>query len=206
MPIRRRARGFTLIEVSVALALLALLAMLGWRALDGLVRTRDALAQSTQTWLGWQTTLAQWRTDLDAWTSGPTADDRLPTWSVSAQTVRWLRRAPTGPDAAPGWIVVAWAAVDDGQRWARWQSPPVRDLAQARVQWASAPQRVRDEGVRTVAIAGWSLHTWIDGAWRPPADDTPPVAVRLTLTPAPGGPGGPLVVDWVAASVAGGKQ
>ncbi|MDE2354526.1 MAG: prepilin-type N-terminal cleavage/methylation domain-containing protein, partial [Betaproteobacteria bacterium] len=39
-----RMSGFTLIEVMVALLLLAIMSMLSWRALDSMVRTREALA------------------------------------------------------------------------------------------------------------------------------------------------------------------
>ena len=38
----RTPRGFTLVEVMVALAVLALIAALGWQGIDGIVRTRDA--------------------------------------------------------------------------------------------------------------------------------------------------------------------
>lgn len=40
-----RLRGFTLLELLVAIALLTMLATLGWRALDSMLRTREALAQ-----------------------------------------------------------------------------------------------------------------------------------------------------------------
>ena len=38
-----RARGFTLIELLVAISVLAIVAVLGWRGLDGIVRARVAL-------------------------------------------------------------------------------------------------------------------------------------------------------------------
>ena len=59
-------RGFTLIEVLVALVGLALMAGLSWRGLDSMMRTRDASQQRVDEVAVLQTALAQWRTDLDA--------------------------------------------------------------------------------------------------------------------------------------------
>ena len=65
-----KARGFTLIEVLVALVGLALMAGLSWRGLDSMVRARDASQQRIDEVAVVQTALAQWRTDLDAATRG----------------------------------------------------------------------------------------------------------------------------------------
>ncbi|RQR64741.1 prepilin-type N-terminal cleavage/methylation domain-containing protein [Burkholderia sp. Bp9125] len=47
---QRRARGFTLIEMLVAIALLAVIALLSWRGLDATIRGRDGIASNlTQT-------------------------------------------------------------------------------------------------------------------------------------------------------------
>lgn len=42
-----RARGFTLLELLVAVALLSVLAVLGWRAMDSVLRSRDRIVQSS---------------------------------------------------------------------------------------------------------------------------------------------------------------
>ena len=203
-----RDRGLTLIELLVALTVLALLAVMGWRGVDGLLRTRETVQAHTATLLGWQTALAQWQADWDAWaaaTIDPGGD--VPRWSASAQTVRLLRRSAVNAQGPAGWQVVAWAATDGGTRWTRWQSPALTDTTQLAVYWAAAAQRVRDEGVRTVAIDGWNLQVWADGAWQPAADTLRPHAVRLALTPpAPSPLRGPVQVDWLAPWVAGGKR
>ena len=47
---RAGGRGFTLVELLVAISILAIVAVLGWRGLDGIVRARVALtAQMEQT-------------------------------------------------------------------------------------------------------------------------------------------------------------
>ncbi|WP_424859674.1 PulJ/GspJ family protein [Tepidimonas sp. HKU77] len=201
-------RGFTLIELLVALTVLALMAVMGWRGVDGLLRTRETVQTHTATVLGWQTALAQWQADWDAWAAAAVdLGDDVPRWSTSGQTVRLLRRSVADAQHPPGWQVVAWAATDGGTRWTRWQSPALTDTMQLAQYWAAAPQRVRDDGVRTVAIDGWNLQVWTDGAWQPAADTLRPVAVRLALTPRTPGPlSGPVQVDWLAPWVAGGKR
>ncbi|MDE2260829.1 MAG: prepilin-type N-terminal cleavage/methylation domain-containing protein [Betaproteobacteria bacterium] len=69
-------RGFTLIEVMVALLLMALMSVLSWRALDSMVRTREALELRGQQFDGVRTLFAQWETDChdlgspDGWVAG----------------------------------------------------------------------------------------------------------------------------------------
>ncbi len=70
------ARGFTLMEVMVALLLMAVMSVLSWRALDSMVRTREALEVHGQQFDGVRTLFAQWETDChdlgspDGWVAG----------------------------------------------------------------------------------------------------------------------------------------
>ncbi len=71
-----RQSGFTLIEVMVALLLLSIMSLLSWRALDAMVRTREALAQRGHQFDGVRTLFAQWENDCrelgppDRWVAG----------------------------------------------------------------------------------------------------------------------------------------
>ena len=64
MPPGGGARGFTLVEVLVALLLLAVLSGLAWRALDAMLRTREITQASIERSATLQTALAQWEQDL----------------------------------------------------------------------------------------------------------------------------------------------
>ena len=74
----RRNRGFTLIEVLVALTIMAVMAMLTWRGIDGMVRAQDSTRRYTDDVLALQAGLAQWRADLDAMMVWPLAEGSTP--------------------------------------------------------------------------------------------------------------------------------
>jgi general secretion pathway protein J len=65
----RRARGFTLIELLVAISILAIVAVLGWRGLDGIVRARIALTEQMEVTRGMQLAFAQMQSDCEHWPS-----------------------------------------------------------------------------------------------------------------------------------------
>ncbi|MDO5087964.1 MAG: prepilin-type N-terminal cleavage/methylation domain-containing protein [Comamonadaceae bacterium] len=70
----RPARGFTLVEVLVALTIMAVMAGLSWRAIDGMARAQAHTRQHADGVLALQAGLAQWRADLDAlaiWRQAP---------------------------------------------------------------------------------------------------------------------------------------
>jgi len=56
-------KGFTLIELLVAISVLAIVAVLGWRGLDGIVRARVALTNELEQTRGMQLAFAQIQSD-----------------------------------------------------------------------------------------------------------------------------------------------
>ena len=57
--------GFTLVELLVAISILALVAVLGWRGLDGIVRARVSLTQQMEVTRGMQLAFAQMQSDCE---------------------------------------------------------------------------------------------------------------------------------------------
>jgi len=221
-----RVRGFTLIELLVAISLMALMAVLGWRGIDGISRTSTALQQRSDDLLTLQATLAQWGADLDAMT--PQGDLSGLDWD--GRTLRIVRRSAMQPDA--GLVVVAWARRSNGAQgdWLRWQSPPLAsrdalDLAwQKAALWAQTPSdEDRAREVRTVAIDQWQIFYYRDNAWTNPlssADSQNAQANNTTapsVAPVPDGVRlvllltgnqalqGALTRDWVSPLLGGGK-
>lgn len=66
-----RVRGFTLLELLVAVALLSVLAVLGWRGMDSVLRARDRIVESSDELRALSVAFAQIEQDLRAsWAVG----------------------------------------------------------------------------------------------------------------------------------------
>ncbi|QEA13372.1 PulJ/GspJ family protein [Comamonas flocculans] len=221
--------GFTLVELLVAIAVLALLAVVSWRGLDAMVRAQQQTGAHTDAVLTLQTVLDQWETDLNA---VQTLEHTTPiAWD--GQLLRLTRRSPQAED--PGLRVVAWAlrSVDGSDQWLRWQSPPVATAAQWQQAWDQAALWARTPSAQTrrgetvlLPLAGWQLFFYREGAWanalssasapRPVDGGAQPVAtpavtlpegVRLQITLAPGGAlSGQITRDWVNPTLGGNKS
>lgn len=211
-----RAQGLTLVELLVSLLLMALLAVMSWRGLDGMLRSQERLGQHSQALSRLHTALAQWTTDLDQAAEGPYLDAIA--WD--GRLMRIVRRSAT-EDAL---VVVAWGSVPSSgpqaMQWRRWQSGPVRDRAALLKAWREAPAGLLEDGggrssgegaVNLTPLQGWRLLYPQGAGWTPaplrstgqlpgaePARAEPPAALRLQLElPAATGLEGLLELDWL---------
>ena len=154
------SRGFTLIEVLVALVAMALMAGLGWRGLDGLLRAREASQQRVDHMAVMHTALAQWQSDLDTALSVP-GEPGLPGLSWDGRVLRVLRRASVPDDngADAGLWVVSWTVrplspeeaqaiglspQDPPTAWVRTQAPASTNRQHLQAHWAAAAPGGRD--------------------------------------------------------------
>ena len=188
----RPSRGFTLVELLVALVILSAIAILSWRAIDGMGRTQDITRARADDLLRLQSALGQWNADLDA-----LIDTREVTpIDFNGQVLRLTRRDPmeTGLDSR-GIRVVAWALLPgpEGQRWSRWQSGPLRQRDELARAWQRASEwaagRVNpptadgdaltsptaDSSIALVRANGWQLYYHRGETWTNPqsAADAP---------------------------------
>lgn len=195
-------RGFTLIEVLVALVLVSLMALLAWRGIDGMNQAVQQTSVHEQGAQRLTVALAQWSADLDAMTE----TSIVKTLDYDSQLLRLTRRS-----AEPaGIVVVAW--VIRSGRLLRYASSAVTDktalqtayLAAAR--WGRTP--LPEDAARTVdllAASNWQIFYYRGDAWSNPLSsagaptaETLPDGVRLILNVSPGTAfAGNITRDWV---------
>ena len=150
-------RGFTLVEVLVALFVMSLLAVMAWQGVDGMVRARDASQQRLERALRLNTVLAQWQQDL-----GSLQDDRvIPSGlSFNGASLQLTRRTPTGLQ------LVVWSL--RGGRWLRWAGPSVTTRAELQESWLRSQQLQGTETAQVVTLGGlteWQMYCFRGNAW-----------------------------------------
>ena len=198
-PPRRAAHGFTLIEVLIALFILALMAGMAWQGVDMVMRSRTIAQGRMDDLLRLQSTLAQWDADLRE-----SFDTQIvPGVAFDGATLRLTRRQPEGVQ------VVAWTL--RGQTLQRWAAAPVRDIDRLQDTWLRSYQLLGNEPESLTllqTVSGWqvffffaSSNAWsnaqssADQATGTPAAtglpaaarDAMPEGVRVIFSFAPGG-------------------
>lgn len=191
----RRAAGFTLVEVLVALMVMAIMAGLAWRGIDGIVRSRDVSQARLEQSLRLNTVLAQWEQDLAAVQETPAA----PALGFDGATLRITRSTATGMQ------VVAWSLRGAGEGGKgvlqRWAGPPVTTRTGLQQQWLATQQFLGNETGQLRTLEGatdWEVYFYRNNAWsnaQSSADVAPPSgpasapsrqllpgAVRIVLT------------------------
>ncbi|MEY4206936.1 MAG: hypothetical protein RLZZ20_88 [Pseudomonadota bacterium] len=152
-----RGTGFTLIELLVAISVLGFIAVLGWRGLDSITRTREILSRELEQARGLQIALAQWQTDCANVVNADALDGRAPL-VIEGARMTLARRVQA--EAQPGALQLVTWRVRDGIL-SREESPPTRDLSALDVWWQTAqsgsvPGIRLQQGVRSLALRVWT--------------------------------------------------
>jgi len=195
----RRAHGFTLVEVLVALLVMAMMAGMAWQGVDGIVRARRAGEQRLEQTLRLNTVVAQWEQDLAA----VQETNDVPALTFDGATLRLTRRVDKGVQ------LVAWslrpAPDGSGNAWWRWSAPPVTTAGALQEDWLRSQQLQGLESGQLRTLDGllqWQVYFFRGDAWSnaqssadvaapeegasAPPRQVLPTGVRLVLAFAPG--------------------
>lgn len=195
-----KVRGFTLVEVLVAMLVLALMAGMAWQGVDGIVRARSASQAQLEQTLRLNTVLGQWEKDLGAIQE----TGAVPALNFDGATLRLTRRTPDGVQ------VVAWTLRPDpnGGPWQRWAGSVATTGAALQDSWMQSQQLLGNERgqLRTLSgLTGWQVYKFVGNAWAnaqssadvaappapgasapPPVQEALPSGIRIVLSFAPG--------------------
>lgn len=157
--LRRPLRGFTLVEVLVALVIMAVIAAMGWQGVAGMSRAREIGSAASDRALRLQAVVGQWEADLSQVYDSPPAL-QMPGLGFDGSALRLLRRSEGGVQA------VVWS-LREGV-WRRWASPVARSQAELAQAWAIAGTLQGPEPGQLLlfdGIKGWQVYFWRGQGW-----------------------------------------
>ena len=189
-PRRGKQHGLTLIELLVAISVLAFVAVLGWRGLDSIVRARVALNDDLEQTRGMQLAFAQMQNDFAKIATESTVPGRVPL-VIDQDRVILIRKVYA--ENQPSRLQVVTYQVKDGVLTRR-ESAATRDLTELEKLWLSA-----EEGAGTgqdvalqAGVAAMTMRLWDANGWgpvnrNPGFSEAPDVNSPRTRRPPPAG-------------------
>lgn len=186
-------RGFTLVEVLVAMVIMATMAVMSWRGIDALTTSREVAQYRLGQTARLQTVLDQWETDLRALQD---SKSEVPPLSFDGGTLTITR------EAADGLQVVVWS-LREGAVY-RWASAPLRTINEVIGERQRGQQALaqRNQALRALqGVSGWQFYCFRGNAWanclssadETPGDNKPPTpkdalpsGLRMQMQFAPG--------------------
>lgn len=152
----RLAKGFTLIEVLVALMILAVMSATAWKGLDGITKARDVADGKLKQTLRLQSVMTQWEADL----ASVMDTSVVPAWQFDGANVRLTRKTGAGAQ------MVVWS-LRNGQ-WVRWASAATTTVGELQQSWMRSFQLQGREPGALVALKGldqWQVYCHRNGNW-----------------------------------------
>ena len=158
-PVARCRSGFTLVELLVALVILAVVAAMGWQGVSAMARARDIGAAASERTLRLSALVGQWEQDLAAIYDSP----QVPGLSFDGAALRIVRRNEGGVQ------VVVWSLREG--IWRRWASPLAVRSGELQQAWLASQQLQGGEPgqLRLIdGVTGWQVYFWRGQGWSNP--------------------------------------
>jgi general secretion pathway protein J len=159
----KTARGFTLVELLVAIGILAMVAVLGWRGLDGIVRARVALTDQMEMTRGMQLAFAQMQSDCEH-AADATMLGRRP-FLLQADNRLTLVRTVFNENEPARLQVISYRLVDG--RLTRRESNTTRDLVELDALWQASvsdtdptPPVTLQDKIDSMGVLVWQNNAW----------------------------------------------
>ena len=151
-----RRTGFTLIEVLVALLIMAIMAAMGWQGVASMARSRDIGSAASERTLRLSALVGQLEQDLAAVYDSPL----VPGLSFDGASLRIVRRSDAGVQ------VVVWSLREG--IWRRWTSAPTTRVGALQQAWLASQQLQGPEPGQLKLIdgvTGWQIYFWRGQGW-----------------------------------------
>lgn len=168
-------RGFTLVEVLVALVIMAMVAAMGWQGVSGMARAREIGTEATERTLRLSAVVGQFEADLATVYDSP----QVPGISFDGASLRIARRTDDGVQ------VVVWSLREG--RWQRWPGPVSRRIGELQQAWLASQQLQGSEPGQLPLLEGvtdWQVYFWRDQGWSNAQSSGDLVATGNTPAPA----------------------
>ncbi|WP_323142215.1 PulJ/GspJ family protein [Massilia phyllosphaerae] len=159
-----RRSGFTLVELLVAISILAIVAVLGWRGLDSIVRARSSLTTQMEVTRGMQLAFAQLQSDCEHITRPEILNGR-PYLLIGNDRITMVRDVFT--ENQPSRLQVVAYRIVNGTLMRR-ESNVTRDLAELDALWQASTSDTDTGGAVALqgGVAGMQVLVWQNDGWR----------------------------------------
>lgn len=140
-------QGFALLEIIVAMVIMAIVGLLAWRGMDAMIRGREVIEQRANENYSYVQLIRQFDRDCQeiissnelntaSGFSSASVSNSLPSVAVGTKNIWWLRHYRA--DAQDAWLLVGYGLGPSGLK--RWTSQPIMRRTLALALWGSILQ------------------------------------------------------------------